>query len=490
MPNCEAKSNNLETIVFCVMDSSSEDCDCPVEGFDPNDSKWVTANRRKRNKKKTDPKHGQSENIVGSRRLGRLQNKDELLLENQEGQNDAVQTSHSDPEPSSAHCSGELLDRIKRLEESIDECNSRLKQTWDKQDRVMETIQAGQAHLENIVQGQARMLEQVIAAQTDKQLSCISQVSGLCDHVVSVVQAKLDAVPKQLSQLEKAVVAQGEKLKSLAGDMEDIPKQVNKLKSTIESHSTQLADSSQQVNTLGSKLADLPGARGETAPAAAQQVAGMLDEYLDKEKRKRNVVVHNLPEQHGERQTEKTKNDSELFADVVKEHLHMVVNVSRCFRVGKTEGDKPRLLVVTLDSEEVKWEVLRQAPQLGQAPVRPRIFINPDLSPRERAEGKRLRDELKRRRENGETNLTIRRGRIVEVSDNNAREQRSFRPLSLERRPSSLSQDDKGDQRTSAVARFAHADMPPSKNDMKTVGGRDNTSDHIHKVSSPNRHMA
>ena len=93
------------------MDSSSEDCDCPVEGFDPNASKWVTANRRKRNKKKTDPKHGQSENIVG-----RLQNKDELLLENQQGQNDAVQTSHSDPEPSSAHCSGELLDRIKRLE--------------------------------------------------------------------------------------------------------------------------------------------------------------------------------------------------------------------------------------------------------------------------------------------------------------------------------------------------------------------------------------
>ena len=159
----------------------------------------------------------------------------------------------------------------------------------------------------------------------------------------------------------------------------------------------------------------------------------MLDEYPDKEKRKRNVVVHNLPKRDGERQQEKTKKDSELFADIVKEHLQMIVNVNRSFRVGNAEGDKPRPLVVTLDSEEVKWELLHQAPQLGQAPMRPRIFINPDLSPCERAEGKRLRNELNRQRENGEMNLTIQRGRIVEVSGNKVMEQRSFRPLSLVR---------------------------------------------------------
>ena len=41
------------------------------------------------------------------------------------------------------------------------------------------------------------------------------------------------------------------------------------------------------------------------------------------------------------------------------------------------------------------------------------IYINPDLSVRERQAQKKLRLELARRKENGESNIFIRRGRIV-----------------------------------------------------------------------------
>ena len=45
------------------------------------------------------------------------------------------------------------------------------------------------------------------------------------------------------------------------------------------------------------------------------------------------------------------------------------------------------------------------------------MFITPDLTTREREVNKALRDELKRRKGNGEQNLMIKRGRIVSKSD-------------------------------------------------------------------------
>ena len=41
------------------------------------------------------------------------------------------------------------------------------------------------------------------------------------------------------------------------------------------------------------------------------------------------------------------------------------------------------------------------------------IYINPDLSVKDRQERRKLRAELNRRKENGETNIFICRGRIV-----------------------------------------------------------------------------
>ena len=45
------------------------------------------------------------------------------------------------------------------------------------------------------------------------------------------------------------------------------------------------------------------------------------------------------------------------------------------------------------------------------------IYINPDLSKQEREENKRLRAELRARKQAGETNLTIRRGKVVQLEN-------------------------------------------------------------------------
>ena len=48
------------------------------------------------------------------------------------------------------------------------------------------------------------------------------------------------------------------------------------------------------------------------------------------------------------------------------------------------------------------------------------MYLSPDLTLREREEGRKLREELKRRRDNGEHNLVIRNRKIVEVKNDRA----------------------------------------------------------------------
>ena len=140
-----------------------------------------------------------------------------------------------------------------------------------------------------------------------------------------------------------------------------------------------------------------------------------FDNFFDKERRKLNVVVHNLPENDSMMVAERSKRDHDLFKDVIKEGLNIIINPTRSFRAGKMMADKPRLLIVTLENEEVKSELLRMAPQLRHLTTWKRIYVTPDLSKKEREEGKKLREELVRRRQDGEENIMIKRGRIMKI---------------------------------------------------------------------------
>ena len=76
---------------------------------------------------------------------------------------------------------------------------------------------------------------------------------------------------------------------------------------------------------------------------------------------------------------------------------------------------KPRLLRVTVRSDETKTSIMKRAHKLntGVTDKREKIYINHDLTPKEREVEKELRDELRTRRENGEEDLVIRNGKIV-----------------------------------------------------------------------------
>ena len=127
----------------------------------------------------------------------------------------------------------------------------------------------------------------------------------------------------------------------------------------------------------------------------------LLDEIQDKERRKLNVVIHNLKEAVGQTHAEKTTGDGEAFRNMAKEGLKLIAETTRIFRVGKKDDTKPRLLVVTLTNMASKVDILRAAASLRDTKWS-NTYITPDLTWKEREKGRQLWSELARRKEAGE----------------------------------------------------------------------------------------
>ena len=87
------------------------------------------------------------------------------------------------------------------------------------------------------------------------------------------------------------------------------------------------------------------------------------------------------------------------------------IEVKAAVRLGK-KGDKPRSLMVTLDSP--REPVLRRAKMIRRYRCWLTVFIDPDRTPKEQDEHKKLRNEFKRRKENGE-NIVMRDGKILQA---------------------------------------------------------------------------
>ena len=88
------------------------------------------------------------------------------------------------------------------------------------------------------------------------------------------------------------------------------------------------------------------------------------------------------------------------------------IKIKRVTRLGSSPT-RPRLLLVELEDISVRRSILRQTVKLRKSCTWSNIYIFPDLTPKERQKNRLLRDELKIRRNAGEKNLYIKRGRIV-----------------------------------------------------------------------------
>ena len=276
-------------------------------------------------------------------------------------------------------------------------------------------------------------LGQKVRSDTDAGCQCSS------------LEAKIDKLEELLrNNLDKGVEASKQTCDALKRDnimlRESMEARMEKVEKVMRAHATLIGNQETMLQNSLKKMQDDKSSYAETVKGSCvamekvvkkiesipvqekkqgglqteKAIAGVFDDFLDKERRKLNVVMHNIPESQGESYAERMEQDKAKFKNVIRDGMRLNVNVTKAFRVGKPTQEKPRLLVVGLENAEVKIEILKMAPQLRSTEEWSDVYITPDLTWKEREEGRKLREELRRRTKAGEDNLIIRRGRIVQ----------------------------------------------------------------------------
>ena len=100
----------------------------------------------------------------------------------------------------------------------------------------------------------------------------------------------------------------------------------------------------------------------------------------------------------------------------MKDIIEKELKVGRCdivkmVHLGQSRNSRPRLLLVILASERMKWNVLRAASNLHSSICFSKIYLSSDLTPKERDVNRKLREELAKQKKMGGQILVIRKGK-------------------------------------------------------------------------------
>ena len=147
--------------------------------------------------------------------------------------------------------------------------------------------------------------------------------------------------------------------------------------------------------------------------------SNIMNEVEDRERRRPNLIVAGLQEKENGTLEERKKWDAEKVDDLIEELCDFENSVvSSVFRIGKMNSSGPRLLKVICCDVDSKRSILCKSKELRNSTDFKNVYLNPDFTPKQQKENKRLRQELKARRDRGEE-VTIRHGQIVEKRSGN-----------------------------------------------------------------------
>lgn len=207
-----------------------------------------------------------------------------------------------------------------------------------------------------------------------------------------------------------------EECKSSMASWKEENKQLRKENNVLKEENSKLME---KLATLESRVSaiklEIMGEMRAEMKETIENVYVTMREMEDKKIRENNLILYNVPESIKENSKERETDDrrfcQRLFEDGVQVSEY---HIDSLIRLGK-QGEKPRPLLAKLQSPQEKWSILKRARNLKhcQEFIVKKIVIAPDLSRKDREFDKKLRDELRAKRENGENDWYIKDKKLV-----------------------------------------------------------------------------
>ena len=206
---------------------------------------------------------------------------------------------------------------------------------------------------------------------------------------------------------------------------------INSMNATLAIHEKMIKSN----NELASRVTKLEK-QGTTSGVGEEDVKKIVEESVtnildakaeeimrdvqERDARKLNLIVANLPENLGE---DSKKKDEEVVNGLMKKILPgEEVKIEETTRLGKVNlGNRPRFVKIKVQSMEMKKKILKHSAKInegtGVTDPRQKLYINMDYTKKEREINKALRDELKSKPAEEREKYQIRFGKLVLKDD-------------------------------------------------------------------------
>ena len=150
-----------------------------------------------------------------------------------------------------------------------------------------------------------------------------------------------------------------------------------------------------------------------------------LEEYQDKNWRRKNLIIVNVPESTKKPIIDRKNDDYLEVYQIINKLVDFEEGDLECkpVRIGKFQNDKPRLMRVTFKSEYLARDVANKARENSEIlnpeekDNKKKIYINKDFSLKDREQRKEALKEYKERTDKGEEGLTVFRNKVIKKDD-------------------------------------------------------------------------
>lgn len=200
----------------------------------------------------------------------------------------------------------------------------------------------------------------------------------------------------------------GKMRKEITGELKKVTEELGEIKDCMPSEDRRTMNDEGDFKKLEREVSDMKIEMDSQVKKTVMVVKEDVEEALEIERRKMNLVIHGVPDVDAEQ-------DIDQVANILGNGLHMDFDrhVATMMRIGKLDVNKPRPLRIMLKSLDGKKEILSRAKDLKNVETYKRMFISPDLTRRQQKVDKELRTELKKFREQGEGSAKIKYGKII-----------------------------------------------------------------------------
>lgn len=244
--------------------------------------------------------------------------------------------------------------------------------------------------------------------------------TGCDSHIVKVIVEMKKMAEKQenherkLKYLEEEMTGMKEELKRLGKSCEDMGKEKEKT-SVQDTVNETMSEWKVELDGLKKSYSDMAKVGLESKPTTTYQ-RGMqvqVNEALEREKRKNNLVIFGIEETNDEGKTKDRIKEISLAMGIEADKLVYVGRVGR-----NLSGTKTRLVRINCEDAEIRRKVLKDAIKLKSVLGYERTYISPDLTKVQQEQDKKLRDKLKEIRLT-QKEAKINKGDIVLYENNN-----------------------------------------------------------------------